>query len=122
MDQLIQSGHIDRGWIGIGGQDLTPDLMAGLQTKHSEGAVISAIQPRAPADRAGLRTGDLVLEVDGTAITSWQHLLNQIALAKIGQELTLTIERQGRSLTVPVTVAPQRERRGRGEIQDDDEQ
>jgi Do/DeqQ family serine protease len=110
MDQLIKSGHIERGWIGVGGQDVTPDLMAGLRTKHSEGAVISAVQPGSPADRAGLQTGDLVLEVDGTPISSWQHLLNQIALAPVNTQLTLTVERQGRTQTVLVKVAPQRGR------------
>jgi Do/DeqQ family serine protease len=122
MDQLVRTGHIERGWIGVGGQDVTPDLMAGLQTRHSEGAVISAIQPGSPADRAGLRIGDLVLAVDGATITSWQHLLNNIALAKVNSEMSLTIERQGRTLTVPVTVAPQRGHPARGGLQDDDDQ
>jgi serine protease Do len=121
MDQLIRSGHIDRGWIGVSGQDITPDLMAGLQTQHSEGAVISAIRPGSPADRAGLRIGDLVLSVDGVAITSWQHLLNRIALARINQELSLTVERQGRNITVPVKVAPQRNHEPSGPLENDDE-
>ena len=121
MDQLIKYGHIDRGWIGIGGQDVTPDLMTGLKTRHTEGAVISAIQPGAPADRAGLQIGDLVLDVDGQPITSWQHLLNQIALARVNQELSLTVERQGHELTIPVKVAPQRNHQARGPLEDDDE-
>ena len=121
MDQLIQSGHIERGWIGVGGQDVTPDLMAGLQTTHTQGAVISAIQPGAPADRAGMRIGDLVLDVNNIPIASWQDLLNQIALAKVGQQLSLTIERQGQSLEIPVKVAPQRSQQAHGLEQDDDE-
>jgi Do/DeqQ family serine protease len=121
MDQLIQSGHIERGWIGVGGQDVTPDLMAGLRTAHNQGAVISAIEPGAPAERAGLRIGDLVLSVNNIEIASWQDLLNQIALAKVGQQLSLTIERQGQSLEIPVKVAPQRSRQARGLEQDDDQ-
>jgi Do/DeqQ family serine protease len=121
MDQLIRSGHIERGWIGVGGQDVTPDLMAGLQTRHTDGAVISAIQPGSPAERAGLHTGDLVLQVDGTDVNSWQHLLNRIALAKVGQELTLTVERQGRSTNIIVKVAPQRNRQTHGGPMQDDE-
>ncbi|MEA2753896.1 MAG: serine protease Do [Aliidongia sp.] len=121
MDQLIRSGHIERGWIGVGGQDVTPDLMAGLQTHHTDGAVISTIQPGSPADRAGLHTGDLVLQVDGIEVNSWQHLLNRIALAKVGQELSLTVERQGRIMTVTVKVAPQRNRQARSGSGQDDE-
>jgi Do/DeqQ family serine protease len=121
MDQLIRFGHIDRGWIGVAGQDVTPEMMTGLQTKHSEGAVISTIQPGSPADRAGLRVGDLVLAVDGATITSWQHLLNNIALAQVDQSLSLTVERAGRTLTIPVKVAPQRNRQTRGPLPDDDE-
>ena len=123
MDQLIKSGHIERGWIGVGGQDVTPDLMAGLRTKHNEGAVISAVQPGSPADRAGLQSGDLVLDVDGTAISSWQHLLNQIALAPVNTQLSLTVERQGQTMTIPVKVAPQRGRQSQMQdmMGDDDE-
>jgi Do/DeqQ family serine protease len=122
MDQLIKSGHIERGWIGVGGQDVTPDLMVGLKTTHSEGAIVSALQPGAPADRAGLQVGDLVLAVDGVAVTSWQDLLNRIALAKVGQELSLSVERQGKSLTIPVTVAPLHRHAGRDGFVEDDEQ
>jgi Do/DeqQ family serine protease len=113
MEQLIKNGHIERGWIGVSGQDVTPDLMVGLHTKHSEGAVISGVSPGSPADRAGLRIGDLVYDVDGAPVSSWQHLLNQIALAHVNQELSLGIEREGRTVTVPVKVAPARNRQAR---------
>jgi Do/DeqQ family serine protease len=110
MDQLVHYGHIDRGWIGVGGQDITPDLMQGLQTKRSDGAVISAVQPNSPAERAGLHPGDIVVEMDGTPITSWQHLINRIALSRVGQELNLTVDRQGRTVAMPIKVAPRPKR------------
>ena len=123
MDQIIKTGHIERGWIGVSGQDLTPDMMAGLRTRHNEGALIASIQPGSPADRAGLEAGDLVLDVDGNPVASWQQLLNRIALARVSQTLSLTVERQGDTRTLDVKVAPQRGRNGAGSpFQDDDEQ
>jgi Do/DeqQ family serine protease len=119
MDQLIRYGHIDRGWIGVGGQDITPDIMQGLQTTRSEGAVISEIQPGSPADQAGLQPGDVVVQMDGISVRSWQQFLNRIGLSRVGQQMSLAVERRGKSLTLPVKVAPwpQRQR-----AQDSDEQ
>jgi Do/DeqQ family serine protease len=119
MDQLVRYGQVDRGWIGVGGQDITPDLMQGLQTTRSEGAVISEIQPGSPADQAGLRPGDVVVQMDGIAVRSWQQFLNRIGLSRVDQQMSLTVERRGKSVTVSVKVAP-RPKRQRG--QDPDEQ
>jgi Do/DeqQ family serine protease len=110
MDQIIRYGHVDRGWIGVGGQDITPDLMPALKTTSTDGAVISEVQPGSPADRSGLRPGDIVLQMDGVAIKSWQQFLNRIALSRVDQQMSLTVERSGKSMTVPVKVAPRPQR------------
>jgi Do/DeqQ family serine protease len=106
MEQLVRYGRIERGWIGVGGQDITPEIAQGLQTRRTEGAVIATVQPTSPAARAGIEPGDIITAVDGTAIQSWQQLVNRIGLSRVSQELTLTIDRRGRTMSVPVKVAP----------------
>ncbi len=116
MDQLIKYGKIDRGWIGVGGQDMTAELAQGLRTKRTEGAVISSLQPGAPADRAGFRTGDIVTAVDGLPVTTWTQFVNRIGVSRIGQELKITLERDNNLVTLPVKVGPKPKQQ---QVQDD---
>ncbi|HVJ52270.1 MAG TPA: Do family serine endopeptidase [Aliidongia sp.] len=118
MDQLVRYGHVDRGWIGVGGQDITPDLMQGLQTSRSDGAVISEVQQGSPADQAGLKPGDLVIEIDGAPVHSWQQLLNRIGLSRVNQQLNLNIDRQGHAMNITVKVAPRPQRQRAGDRDD----
>ncbi len=107
MDQLVKYGKIDRGWIGIAGQDVTPEMAQGLHTSRNAGAVVSGIEPAGPAATAGLKEGDIVTSIDDAPIASWQQFINRVGLARVGQELKLGVERQGAAVTLSVKVAPQ---------------
>ena len=104
MDQLVRYGQIKRGRIGVAIQDLTPDLERALGTRHTEGALIARVEPGSPAQRAGLKSSDLVVAVDGASIRDASELRNRIGLARIGDTVELTIERGGADRTVAVRV------------------
>src|SRR6201993_929279 len=104
MDQLIRYGEIKRGRIGVAIQDLTPDLAQALGTKHTQGAVIARVEPGSPAERAGLRTNDLVIAVNGAPMRSGTELRNRVGLSRIGDEVELTIERAGTERNVAVRI------------------
>jgi len=106
MDQLIKYGKIDRGWIAVGGQDITPDIARALHTTRHNGAIVSEVQPGAPAATAGLKAGDVIVSVDGVPVTSWLQFTNHIGLARVGQELKLTVDRQGAPIDLSVKVEP----------------
>jgi serine protease Do len=106
MDQLIQHGEVKRGRIGVAIQDLTPDLADAMKTSHTTGAVIARVDPGSPAERAGLRTGDLVVAANGVAVRSGTQLRNVIGLTRIGTEVDLTIDRRGSEYRVAVNVEP----------------
>jgi S1-C subfamily serine protease len=104
MDQLVHYGEIKRGRIGVAIQDLTPDLAQALGTKHTEGAVIARVEPGSPAERAGLRTNDLVVAINGAPMRSGTELRNRVGLSRIGDEVELTVERGGAERTVAVRI------------------
>jgi Do/DeqQ family serine protease len=115
MNQLVRYGEIKRGRIGVAIQDLSPDLAQALGTRHTEGAVIARVEPGSPAERAGLRTNDLVVAINGAPMRSGTELRNRVGLSRIGDEVELTVERGGveRSVTVrieQVTTTAQRQR------------
>ena len=70
MDQLIRYGEVKRGRIGVTIQDLTPDLAQAMNTQHTVGAVIARVEAGSPADRGGLKSGDLVVAVNGSPVRS----------------------------------------------------
>src|ERR1700737_1526101 len=115
MDQLVNYGEIKRGRIGVAIQDLTPDLAQALGTRHTQGAVIARVEPGSPAERAGLRTNDLVVAINGAPMRSGTELRNRVGLSRIGDAVELTVERGGteRNVTVrieQVTTTAQRQR------------
>jgi Do/DeqQ family serine protease len=115
MDQLVNYGEIKRGRIGVAIQDLTPDLAQALGTRHTQGAVIARVEPGSPAERAGLRTDDLVVAINGAPMRSGTELRNRVGLSRIGDEVELSVERGGaeRNVTVRIekaTTTAQRQR------------
>ena len=106
MDQLLRYGEVKRGRIGVAIQDLTPDLADAMKTTHTTGAVIARVETGSPAERAGLRNGDLVLAINGTAVHNGTQLRNLIGLARIGDEVTLTVDRRGAEYSIAVRIDP----------------
>jgi Do/DeqQ family serine protease len=104
MDQLVNYGEIKRGRIGVAMQDLTPDIAQALGTTRSEGAVIARVEPGSPAERAGLRTNDLIVAVNGAAIRNGSELRNKVVVARIGDAVDLTIVRGSSEHTVTVRI------------------
>ena len=104
MDQLTRYGKVTRGRIGIAIQDLTPDLATAMRTTHTTGAVVARVDPGSPAERAGLRSGDLVVAVNRVPVNSGTQLRNMIGLSRIGEEVVLTIDRDGSERVIAVRI------------------
>jgi S1-C subfamily serine protease len=84
MEQLIEHGEVRRGRIGIGIQDLTPELAEALGARRGEGAVVGNVEINSPAAQAGLARGDIITAVDGFPVKSAAQLRNAIGLAAAG--------------------------------------
>ncbi|AHE97170.1 DegQ family serine endoprotease [Thioalkalivibrio paradoxus] len=110
QEHLIADGAVTRGQLGIAVQDLTPDLAQAFSLQVSSGAVVTRVEPGSPADRAGLRSGDVVLETDGRPVRNATDLRNRIGLLRVGTEVRLRVLRNGREQFVVARIeAPQRQ-------------
>ena len=100
MEDLVAHGRVRRGLLGINTQDLTPRLAEAFGLATSRGAIIRGVQEGSPADRAGLRRGDVIIGVNGREIENSSNLGNAIGLLRAGSEIELKVLRDGRSRTV----------------------
>jgi serine protease Do len=105
LPQLRQSGHVSRGFIGVTPKNVDPDLQRSLALRTSAGALVQDVSAGSPAARAGLRTYDVIVAVDGQAISASDELIQTIASRKPGTTAMLQIVRDGRAMTVPVKLA-----------------
>jgi Do/DeqQ family serine protease len=105
LEQISQHGRVIRGWIGITAQELTPALAESFGLKHQRGLLISGVLEGGPADKVGIRPGDLLLTVDGHAAVQASRVLDVIAGHQPGDTLALTLERSGTVMQVDVIVA-----------------
>jgi Do/DeqQ family serine protease len=113
MEQIVEFGEVRRGRIGIAIQDLTPDLAHAMGVRRDEGAVIGTVEPGSPAERAGLRRGDIVVAIDGIPVRSATQIRNRVGLKRVGETVTLTVERDGgrRDLSARIQEGPDPVRR-----------
>jgi serine protease DegQ len=104
MEQIIASGSVTRGWVGIEVQDIVPEIAESLGLKSTRGALIAGVLRGGPADRAGIRPGDVLIAVDGKEVTDSSSLLKLIAALLPGRNTPLTLLRQNQEMKLPVTI------------------
>jgi len=104
MDDLVKKGKVTRGWLGVGIQPLTPELAKGFGVSADEGILVNQVMPKSPAEAAGLKTGDLILMVDGKPVKDPRQLQRIIAETDIGKSLEFTILREKAKHTVKVQI------------------
>jgi Do/DeqQ family serine protease len=105
MTQLITHRKVIRPWVGIGLQDLSEDLVKSFNLKEREGVLINQVFEGSPAEKAGLKPGDIVTDIDGTKVKSSQELVKEVLKKAVGQEIRLGIVREGNRLEVSLTTA-----------------
>jgi len=104
MEQFIAHGSLQRGRIGINGQDLTPDLAKAFGLPTTRGAVVTRVLPKSPGDKAGLKPEDVILEANGRPVDNFAQLRNRIGLLRIGDEVKLKVLRDGKPREVTVKI------------------
>jgi Do/DeqQ family serine protease len=105
MAQIIEFGEVRRGQIGVGIQDITPDLREAFNLEKGQfGVLVTNVFDDTPAAEAGLKTGDIIVEVDGRETRSAAQLRSRIGIKKIGDEVLLTFLRDGKRMQREVNI------------------
>ena len=104
LDAIVKHGQVVRGWIGIESQDITPELAESFGLGKNSGAIIAGVVRGGPADRAGMRPGDILVAVGGKEVANTSEMLNLIAQLEPGEKAPLRILRKNRESTLDVTV------------------
>jgi serine protease Do len=104
MQSLIAYGHVTRGYLGVGIQDVTPDLAGEFKLTKMGGALVGEVKPDSPAAKAGFKDGDIVLTFNGKKVTDSRHLKLEVADTKPGTTVPVEILRDGARQTLKVAI------------------
>jgi len=104
LDSIIKHGQVVRGWIGVESQDITPELANSFGLGRERGAIIAGVVRGSPADRAGMRPGDILLAVEGQSVSNTNDMMNLIADLEPGRKAQMTVMRKSRETRLDVTV------------------
>jgi serine protease Do len=104
MDQIMKNGKVVRAQLGIYPQDVTPTIARQFGVKDSEGALVGEVVAGSPAQRAGLKNGDIILDVNGKQVTDANQLRNMISTTQPNSNVNLRVWRDGAEHTMPVTL------------------
>ena len=102
---LVSKGKVVRGWLGVSLQPLTKDLAQGLGAAGERGAVVARVLAGGPAEKAGLQPNDVIVKFGAVVVEDLQHLQRLVLDAPVGQSVPLRVLRNGKEISVPVTIA-----------------
>jgi serine protease Do len=103
--ELLKDGDVSRAWIGVSYQELTPELASSFGVQRTRGALISDVIPGGPAAKAGLRSGDIVLDIQGREIKEGKDLMRAVLMYPVGEKLSITVLRDGQQQKLSVVTA-----------------
>ncbi|MBX3647314.1 MAG: Do family serine endopeptidase [Rhodocyclaceae bacterium] len=104
MEQIIKSGSVTRGWIGVEAQEITPELAESFKLPATEGALISGVERGGPADRAGIRPGDVLVVIGDKSVKDPQGMLEYVAALTPGTSVAFKILRGTKELVISVDI------------------
>ncbi|SER55359.1 serine protease DegQ [Nitrosomonas sp. Nm51] len=108
MEQIIQTGSVIRGWLGVSMQDMTKELADSFNLDNVTGALIASVLKDGPSDKAGIKPGDIMTAIEGEPIENSSELLNKVAALSPGKTVTVTIvrNREEKNIEIMVGVRP----------------
>ena len=108
IPQLVRDGSVTRGYLGVNIQTLTPELVTALKLDDRNGALISDVQSGSPADQAGLKQGDVILNFNHDEIKDSRDLAAKVAQTPVGEDVSILVMRNGERQSLPLTVGKMR--------------
>ena len=105
VTQLVASGKVTRGWLGVTIQPLTAELAKGFNVTTGTGALVAGVQDGSPAARAGLKAGDIITQYDGQKVATSADLPKLVAATVVGRQVPVAVVREGKTVALNVTIA-----------------
>lgn len=102
--ELVSHGKVECGWLGISVQNLTPELARSFGAESTKGALVTEVVKGGPAEKAGMKQGDIVVVYQEKEITNTSDLRKEMAIGTIGQEVKVTVLRRDKQLLLTVTI------------------
>src|SRR5712664_2901956 len=112
VDNLIKFGKVSHGYMGIGISDVTPENSKFFDLKKAEGAVVTQVEPNSPGAKGGLKTGDVITQLDGKRVSDAGELQVVVGQKQPGTTIKLDVIREGKNVTVPVTLEAMGNKKG----------
>jgi serine protease DegQ len=114
LEQIMETGHVTRGWIGVGVQDMTRELSESFKLPEIRGALITEVFRGTPADKGGVKLGDILVAIDGRPVVDSATMLNVVSALNPGKQATLKVVRSSEETELKVTVGrrPRQQRQG----------
>jgi len=111
LPDLKAKGKVTRGWLGVSVQDISEEIAKNMKLKDRTGALVNDVFKGDPADKAGLKSGDIIIDINGKKIKDMHELLINIAAFRVGEVVTIKILRDGQEKSFTITVAERKEDR-----------
>jgi len=108
LDQLRTTGRVERGWLGVSIQEVTPELASSFELAEAGGALVASVAPGSPAEQAGIRRGDVIVAYEGREVVDSHQLPAMVAESEVGSDARVTVLRDGgrRDLRVKIAELP----------------
>ena len=119
MEQILNTGEVKRGFLGVSIQDITPELAEAFGLTRKNGALINKVLKDSPADKAGLLPGDIVISIDGKKIRNANDVRNRIGLLPVGEKIKFKLLRDGKEFDLVVLVDEVTERENKPRVSND---
>ena len=115
MEQIIATGSVTRGWIGVEAQEITPEIAESFRLSSTNGVLIAGVLRGGPAEKAGLKPGDILVEIEGRQVKDPNSMLNLVAALVPGKPASIRFRRENKDVEVQVAVGkrPSQQRRRR---------
>lgn len=110
MQQLIEYGDVKRGALGIGAQDVTPELASAFNLKDTKGAIVTLVMANSPAQKAGLEIGDIIKSVNGSVIKNSNDVVNTIGFLRVDSKIRIEILRHHKTLQLSTVLTDPKKR------------
>jgi S1-C subfamily serine protease len=103
-DQILKTGHVERAWIGVGAQDLTPELAAAMKLDPRAGALVNSVGDGSPAQKSSIKPGDVIAAVGGKPVHDSHELVREVLTIDVGKVVSLEVIRDGKHYASNVTL------------------